>query len=93
MNRGAFNKLCHSFIDKVGVGVFKSKGRLLSHELRSTNEATRCATNALGGTPPGEMKLGIMLLRLLAGASYIDVLLTYGISTSSVYSVFHEATS
>ena len=52
MNRGSFNKLCDSIIDKKvgGAGVFKSEGWLLSHESRSTSEATRRAIDALGGT-------------------------------------------
>jgi hypothetical protein len=56
-----------------------------------TNEAKHRFTGALGGTLSGETKLGIML-RPMAGASYLDVLLTHRISTSSVYSVF-QATS
>jgi len=92
MNRDSFDKLCENVIAKVGACVFKSEEWLISDEARSTNTATFHATSALGGTLSGEMKLGIML-RMLAGASYLDVLLTYGISTASVYAVFHEGTS
>ena len=92
MNRDSFDKLCENVIANVVACVFKSEEWLISDEARSTNTATFHATSALGGTLSGEMKLGIML-RMLAGASYLDVLLTYGISTASVYAVFHEGTS
>ena len=55
-----------------------------------TTPRTYQATNALGGVLSGEVKLAVML-RLMAGASYLDLLLIYEISTKSVYSVFHEA--
>lgn len=52
---------------------------------------TSCHRCILGRNFIRQKKTGIML-RQLAGASYLDVLLGYGISTSLVYSVFHEAT-
>ena len=91
MNRCSFDKLCECVMFKVGEGVFKSQEWLDgSHEEAATR--TQSATNALGGTLSGELKVAVML-RIMAGASYLDLLLIYGISTSSVYSTFHEAAS
>jgi hypothetical protein len=46
----------------------------------------------MGGTCSGEMKFRITLRLLAAGASYLGVLHTHGIATSSVCSVCHEGT-
>lgn len=43
-----------------------------------------------GGVLPGELKLA-MMLRMLAGASYLDLLDTYASTVSTVYESFHEA--
>ncbi len=73
-----------------GENVFKSQAWLVSVEGLATRTKTNSASDALGGTISGETKIGIML-RIMAGASYLDLLLVYGVSTASVYSVFHEA--
>jgi hypothetical protein len=44
------------------------------------------------GTFSGKLKVAVML-RLMAGASYLDLLLIFGICTSSIYNVFHKATA
>ena len=93
MNRGSFDRLCKRIALKVGDSVFKSDQWLSSISTtteQDTNRKTHCATDALGGTLSGEVKVAVML-RLMAGASYLDLLLIYGISSASVYSVFHEA--
>ena len=95
MNRDSFDRLCECIASKVGEDVFKSQEWLISlpgltTTASSTTTRTNCATNALGGIVSGEVKVAVML-RVMAGASYLDLLLTYGISTASVYSVFHEA--
>ena len=56
----------------------------------ATRMKTNCASHALGGRISGEIRMAIML-RIMAGASYLDLLLIYGVSTASVYSVFHKA--
>ena len=78
----------NALISKVGVSTFKSQEWLLSH--KATKPSTYNATNALGGVLSGEVKIAIMLC-IMAGASYLDVLFVYGISTATVYSVFHKA--
>ena len=88
MNRCSFDRLCECVISKVGESTFKSQEWLLSHE--ATKPSTYNATNALGGVLSEEVKIAIML-RIMAGASYLDVLFVYGISTATVYSVFHKA--
>lgn len=99
MTRSSFDRLCECIISKVGDDVFKSQEWLDScvHDYEATMTTTnskrmrtQCATNALGGALSGELKVAVML-RLMAGASYLDLLLIFGISTSSIYKVFHEA--
>jgi hypothetical protein len=80
MNRCSFDRLCECVISKVGESTFPR-----------SYEAIKNATNALGGVLSGEIKIAIMLC-IMAGASYLDVLFVYGISTATVYSVFlHKA--
>jgi hypothetical protein len=50
---------------------------------------TNAATNAVGGWVCGEIKLALMI-RMLAGASYLDLLIQYGVCTSSLYEFFYE---
>jgi hypothetical protein len=87
MQRASFDKLCDAIITKVGKGVFKSEGWLLSHERQ--HKSVDAALLALGGMVSGEIKLAITL-RLLAGASYLDLLAIYGVASKTVYEVFHQ---
>jgi hypothetical protein len=101
MKRASFDRLCKCIISKVGDdAVFKSQEWLDSCS-RDNEEATtrtsskrktQCATNALGGTLSGEVNVAVML-RLMAGASYLDLLLIFGIAMCTIYNVFHEATA
>ena len=88
MHRYSFDILCECVISKVGESTLQSQEWLLSHD--ATKPSTYHATNALGGIVSGEVKIAIML-RVMAGASYLDVMLSYGVSTATVYSVFHKA--
>ena len=88
MHRCSFDRLCECVNSKVGESTLKLQEWLLSHD--ATKPSTCHATNALGGILSGEVKIAIML-RVMAGASYLDVLLAYGVSTATVYSVFHKA--
>ena len=99
MNRPSCDQLCGCIISKVGDAVFKSQEWLdsCSHDDEETTTRTNVkrprtqwATNALGGTFSGELKVAVMLC-LMAGASYLDLLLIFGICTSSIYNVFHKA--
>ncbi len=101
MNRPSFDRLCGCIIYKVGDAVFKSQEWLdsCSHDEEKTTMRTnvkrpraQCATNALGGTFSGKLEVAVML-RLMAGASYLDLLLIFGTCTSSIFNAFHEATA
>lgn len=85
MPRDSFNKLCELIEDKIGKDVFKSESWLAERVMPRTNDAT----DSLGGFVSGQFKIAVML-RILAGASYLDLLQQYCISTASVYSFFHE---
>lgn len=68
---------------RVGKDVFKSESWLAERVLPPTN----AAMDAVGGFVSGQFKLALML-RILAGASYLDLLLQDNISTASVYKFF-----
>lgn len=86
MPRDSFDTLCDMIENSVGKDIFKSESWLAERVLPPTN----AAMDAVGGFVSGQFKLALML-RILAGASYLDLLLQYDISTASVYKFFHEA--
>lgn len=79
MKRESFFKLCWIICDKVGDETFK---------LENTNGRKRKRTNKAtefhGGEVSGEVKLAIYL-RMLSGASYLDVFMIYGVHPSRIY--------
>jgi hypothetical protein len=85
MPRDSFDRLCELIEAAVGRDTFKSELCISERVLPRTNDAT----SALGGFLSGQFKIAVML-RILAGASYLDLLQQYNISTASVYSFFHE---
>jgi hypothetical protein len=80
-----FNKLCERLIEKIGEPAFKSE-RYLREEYQAQ---TKDANEYTGGIIPGEIKVA-MTIRILAGASYLDMILQYYVSPSSVFQVFHD---
>jgi hypothetical protein len=88
-NRASVNRLCDSIIAKVGANVFKSKEWLLSMQEHVMPQMRHSWEEFY---QPKE-NLGSCYVNWHEQPIYLDVLLAYGISTSSVYSVFHEATS
>ena len=81
MNRGSFDKLCDTIALKVGDSVFKPENCATDEEGEEDGSSetgrrkrTCFATDALGGSLSGELQVAVML-RLLAGASYLDLLL------------------
>ena len=84
MERSSFYKLCSLIKNKVGKDKFKSDSNV--------REATRQSntTNFKGGEITGELRMGVFI-RLMAGGSYCDLLLMYGLSQGSIYSSFHQA--
>jgi hypothetical protein len=85
MPRDSFETLCGLIENKVGSAKFKSESWLAERVLPATN----AATEAIGGFVSGQYKMAIFI-RLLAGASYLDLLQQYNISTASIYNFFHE---
>jgi len=85
MHRGTFFKLSGLIGDKVGDCEFKSE--------KSTRapKQTYKATAFKGGEITGELCMGIFLW-LLAGASYLDLFMFYGVSPSSVFASFKKVT-
>jgi DDE superfamily endonuclease len=70
--------------EKVSPATFKSKTYL-----SSVLPHTHAATCTVGGCISGEIKLALSI-RMLAGASYLDLMLLYGVKSSSLYRCFHE---
>jgi DDE superfamily endonuclease len=85
MSHTTFARLCNKIATVVTPKVFKSE--FLVDPLL---ELPTLALDAIGGFIPGELKLAI-LLRLLAGACYIDMIALFHVSETSVWNVFHEA--
>jgi hypothetical protein len=61
----------------------------LSVDVSLLSNVPVAALEAIGGYIPGEIKLAI-LLRLLAGACYLDMIALFQVSERSVWKVFHE---
>ena len=85
MQRRSFFKLCALITNCVGDDKFKSetcsRAKLKTHN----------ATEFRGGEISGELRLGLFL-RLMAGSSYLDLLMIYGVSQRSVYLTFQTVT-
>ena len=87
MKRPCFNALCKKIEKAVGKKNFKSEAYL--NELRSqghTNKVARMYNNSVGTNGeyiPGEVKVA-MTLRILAGASYLDMFLWFNVNADHV---------
>jgi len=85
MNKPVFERLCTKIREKVGEEKFKSEVFLSSRREPRTQEATMY----VGGFIPGEVKVA-MALRILAGSSYLDMILVFAVGSTTVYDSFHE---
>ena len=85
MKKISFHKLCLLIETNVGKDVFKSEKHTTNYHSK-----TEAATNFRGGEISGEIRMAIFL-RLLAGASYLDLFMLYDVSTKSVYNSFKKA--
>ena len=87
MPKGCFNLLCEKILDAVGEDVFMSESYLaeLSGKTKSMHAAH---AKTSGGYLCGEVKLAVML-RLMAGGSYIDISMIYMLGYSHTYHVLH----
>jgi hypothetical protein len=88
MSKDSYEILCLQIIDRVGEEDFKACDYLMSKE---TTNQEKCS-KFYGGVISGELKLA-MAIRMLAGASYLDLLDTYDVGSCSVYKSFHKAIS
>lgn len=89
MTRPCFRKLCKKIERTVGPSKFKSESYLedLKRKGHTTRESSiyNCSLAAHGPWIPGEVKLA-MTLRLLAGASYLDMFLWFNVEPNHVKS-------
>jgi hypothetical protein len=85
MSRTAFLKLCARVGESIGDGIFKSENKT-----RPTTKTTN-ATKFRGGEISGEVRLATYL-RLMAGASYLDLFMIYDIGTKPIYNSFEKVT-
>jgi hypothetical protein len=85
MTRATFSVLCTTIEEKVGEEVFKSELWLSCREVPPPGSKVKdCAFYPVGGLIFGEMKIAIMI-RILSGASYLDVL--FGYCVASCYEI------
>ena len=86
MKKEWFNDVRDQIIETIGEEIFKTEHYLEENaKLIPTTEAC----NRWGGIVSVEIKLAITI-RMLAGASYLDLILSYGIKSAEVYKIFHE---
>jgi hypothetical protein len=92
MPRETFGMLCSMVKEKVGEEEFKSADWISSDGRSSkvSKGVKGCALDPVRGLISGEMKLG-MMIRILSGASYLDLCMVYSVASSSVFNAFHEA--
>jgi hypothetical protein len=85
MQHRYFYNLSAMISDTIGEDEFKSE--------TTTREWTKTssATDFHGGDISGELRLGIFL-RMLAGPSYLELFMIFGVSNSSIYNCFEQAT-
>jgi DDE superfamily endonuclease len=78
MTRPMFAKLCTMIKDGVGQRVFKPEEEVIKKKYNGKN-------------PPiaGEIKVALSL-RMLAGGSYLDIVVLFGIKTTHIYNIFHQ---
>ena len=87
MSKQSFMKLCDSTEQQVGEKEFKGESYINSSEYKIDTQA---ACNGRGGIITGEMKVAL-LLRVLAGGNYLDIMDLSIISVPALYNSFHLA--
>ncbi len=95
MPRGCFHQLCQRIETKIGKKSFKSEMYLKSlDEKIESNRDTQlhhARKKTVGSTISGEWKLAITL-RMMAGATYLDMYLWSNISPSQICRIFSDVT-
>ena len=85
MDKPSFENLCSRIGNAVGDEIFLSESYLAARAHPRTHEATKTA----GGVVPGEVKVALTL-RILAGSSYLDLILVYFVGKATIYDSFHD---
>lgn len=75
-SKESYNVLLEKIKEKIDVAVFKSEDWIITQKIYQTAVC-------------GEVKLALTI-RMLAGASYLDLLLIYEVSVKKLYEFFHE---
>jgi hypothetical protein len=96
MERECFEYLCQQIIANVGEGEFKSEkylnelkhGDIVGIKVKDTNIAN-AHIHSTGGFVSSEVKLALTL-RLLAGGSYMDLVLLFDVRFSTAYEILHH---
>ena len=97
VTKECFDHLCNKIQEVVGIHVFKSEEYLKSiflDNIKKTHSSRLKNANQTryNGYISGQIKLAITL-RLLAGASYLDLEVIFKISSQSIYTIFHDVLS
>ena len=87
MGKNEFSTLCSRLCDKVTENVFKPE--FLVQQRLFDDRRTANASSYHGGLISGEFKVALAI-RMLAGASYLDLVLIFAVSSCSVFNIFHE---
>jgi hypothetical protein len=83
MPRTTFVKLCTQVSESVGDDVFKSENKTRSR--KKTDNATKFR----GGEIFGEVRMAAYL-RIMSGASYLDIFMIYDMKTKQIYNSFEK---
>ena len=86
MNRDCFNSLCSDLCGKVGKEVFRPESSLGGGG--EGGEDYRGAVKRQGGIVCGEVRVAVCI-RLLVGASYLDLMVIFNLSHRSIFRCFH----
>lgn len=93
MDRKCFDLLCEKIINVIGEEKFMSEDFLesleTSHAHKKLKDMHHAHKHSTGGFISGEIRLAITL-RLMAGASYLDLGLLYVCGYSSICRIFHH---
>jgi hypothetical protein len=87
MPRVAFATFCATIIDAVGADVFKPESSFDPVEQEGDRRRHGGAIDTCGGPMSGEVRVAIFL-RLLAGASYLDLMVIFQVTHDPVYRSF-----
>jgi DDE superfamily endonuclease len=85
MSKESFFKLCETICSNVGTDVFRPES-----SIDGDHQAAKGAVKGGGGAICGEVRLAVCI-RLLAGASYLDLMVIFDLCHRSIFRCFHTA--